>query len=144
MDAAELGFPPPTDGYPSWAAQAQAVFNTQAPRWDTSTCGGGLRWQLIPLNGGWDYKNVASNGGFLKIAGQLARYTGNDTFVTWFNKEWDWLSKSVLYNDKNPNSIRIYDGTDDRQGCTVPNRAQYSYNYGIILSGLAYMYNHVC
>ena len=32
---------------PSWLSLAQAVFNTQAPRWDTSTCAGGLRWQVV-------------------------------------------------------------------------------------------------
>ena len=58
-------------------------------------------------------------------------------------KEWEWFSGSVLYDDKNPDSIRIYDGTDDQQNCVTPNRAQYSYNYGIVLAGLAYMYNHV-
>lgn len=143
MDAAELGYPPPTAGYPSWAAMAQATFNTQAPRWDTTSCGGGLKWQIIPLNQGYDYKNVASNGGFLKLAAQLARYTGNETFTHWVEKEWEWFSGSVLYDDKNPDSIRIYDGTDDQQNCVTPNRAQYSYNYGIVLAGLAYMYNHV-
>lgn len=125
MDAAELGYPPPGKDYPSWASMAQATFNTQAPRWDMSSCGGGLKWQIIPLNQGYDYKNVASNGGFFKLAAQLARYTGNETFTHWVEKEWDWFSKSVLYDDKNPDSIRIYDGTDDQENCVTPNRAQW-------------------
>ena len=53
MTAAELKFPAPTQGYPSWAAMAQAVFNLQAERWDPTTCGGGLRWQINPLNNGY-------------------------------------------------------------------------------------------
>lgn len=53
MSAAELNFPAPTSGYPSWAAMAQSVFNQQAGRWDDATCGGGLRWQIISLNNGY-------------------------------------------------------------------------------------------
>lgn len=51
MSAAELNFPAPTNGYPSWLAMAQAVFNEQAGRWDMS-CGGGLRWQIFAFNNG--------------------------------------------------------------------------------------------
>lgn len=51
MTAAELGFPAPSSG-PSWLSMAQAVFNEQAARWDTSTCGGGLRWQIFTWNRG--------------------------------------------------------------------------------------------
>ncbi len=53
MSAAELKFPPPPEGSASYAAMAQAVFNLQAGRWDPSTCGGGLRWQINPLNRGY-------------------------------------------------------------------------------------------
>lgn len=45
MTAAELKFSDPDDSHASWVGQAQAVFNEQAARWDTSSCGGGLRWQ---------------------------------------------------------------------------------------------------
>ena len=51
MTAAELGFPAPESG-PSWLSMAQAVFNEQTTRWDTSTCGGGLRWQIFTWNNG--------------------------------------------------------------------------------------------
>lgn len=44
MTAAELNFPNPPTDQPQWLALAQAVYNTQTPRWD-SNCGGGLRWQ---------------------------------------------------------------------------------------------------
>lgn len=60
MSAAELKFPSPEAGYPSWTAMAQAVFNLQAGRWDSSNCGGGLRWQIETFNAGYDYKNMAS------------------------------------------------------------------------------------
>lgn len=45
MSAAELKFSDPGDLAASWVAQAQAVFNEQAARWDGANCDGGLRWQ---------------------------------------------------------------------------------------------------
>jgi mannan endo-1,6-alpha-mannosidase len=76
MSAAELKFPDPPADKPSWLALAQAVFNNQAGRWDMSYCGGGLRWQIYVVNGGYDYKNTISNGAFFQLSARLARYTG--------------------------------------------------------------------
>lgn len=50
MAAAELNFPNPPSDQPQWLALAQAVFNTQALRWDTTSCGGGLKWQIFSFN----------------------------------------------------------------------------------------------
>ena len=59
MDAAEYAFPdPPKESGLSWLGLAQAVFNTQATVWDNATCNGGLRWQIPPINPGYDYKNT--------------------------------------------------------------------------------------
>lgn len=56
MSAAEYKFPDPPPDKPQWLGLAQAVFNTQAARWDTEHCGGGLRWQIFTWNNGYDYK----------------------------------------------------------------------------------------
>lgn len=56
MSAAENNFPNPPADKPQWLALAQAVFNTQAARWDTEYCNGGLRWQIYKWNRGYDYK----------------------------------------------------------------------------------------
>lgn len=56
MSAAEYNFPNPPADKPQWLALAQAVFNTQASRWDTEYCQGGLRWQIFTWNNGFDYK----------------------------------------------------------------------------------------
>jgi hypothetical protein len=96
MSAAELNYPAPSSDDPSWAAMAQSVFNGQANRWDDN-CAGGLRWQMFAFNNGYNYKNVAANGGFFLLTSQLARYTGNSTFVDWAEKQWDWFSNSVLF-----------------------------------------------
>ena len=138
MSAAENGFPAPPSTNPSWLAMAQAVFNEQAARWDTSTCGGGLRWQIFTFNSGYTYKNVPSNGGFMNLAARLARYTGNATYTEWAEKSWNWLADSVLYDNK---TFSIWDGTSDVANCTDAEHIFWSYNYGAILSGLANLYN---
>lgn len=117
MLAAETNFenPPATD--PQWLALAQAVFNTQAARWDTQNCNGGLRWQIPFSNNGYDYKNTIANGIFFNLAARLARYTGNDTYAQWAAKTYDW-TQGVGYIDADYN---IYDGGHVEHNCTDTN-----------------------
>lgn len=117
------------------------MFNEQAARWDTTRCGGGLRWQIYLTNNGYNYKNSISNGGFFQLAARLARYTNNATYADWAEKTWDWMSNSVLM-DKN---FYIYDGTQMATNCTVlpeTSRIQWTYNAGTMLMGAANMYNY--
>lgn len=137
MSAAEVNFPNPPSDKPQWLALAQAVFNTQAPRWDTSTCGGGLRWQIFTFNNGYNYKNTISNGCFFNMAARLGRYTGNTTYIDWANKMWDWTSSVGLMST----DYHFYDGTDDTINCTQVNHIQWTYNAGVFLLGAATMYN---
>jgi mannan endo-1,6-alpha-mannosidase len=138
MSAAEAKFPDPPKGQPGWVALAQAVFNTQAARWDTTTCGGGLRWQVFTFNNGYNYKNSISNGCFFNLASRLAKYTGNDTYAQWAIKSWDWM-QSINLIDEN---WYVYDGSDDTINCTKVNRIQWTYNAGAMLLGAANMYNY--
>lgn len=138
MSAAEMNYPDPPADQPSWLSLAQAVFNEQAARWETTTCGGGLRWQIYLTNNGYNYKNTISNGGFFQLAARLARYTNNATYADWAEKTWDWMQGSVLM-DKNYN---IYDGTQMANNCTIPSKIQWTYNAGTMLMGAANMYNH--
>lgn len=77
MTAAETGFEDPDKDQPGWLSLAQGVFNTQVVRWDTTTCGGGFRWQIFTFNNGYGYKNSISNGCVFNLAARLALYTGN-------------------------------------------------------------------
>ncbi|KAG9241841.1 glycoside hydrolase family 76 protein [Calycina marina] len=45
MAAAEQDFPQPTTGSYSWLQLVENLWNSQVARWDTTTCGGGLKWQ---------------------------------------------------------------------------------------------------
>lgn len=86
---------------------------------------------------------LLQNGGFFLLSSRLARYVGNnDTYVEWAEKFWDWISTSTLYDDSDPTAIVINDGAGTETNCTQPNPAQYSYNYGLLIGGLAYIYNH--
>lgn len=139
MTSAELKFSDPGDGYASWVAQAQAVFNEQAARWDAANCGGGLRWQIYSFNGGYNYKNTISNGGFFQLASRLARYTGNETYVEYAEKMWDWAIGTVLFNT---DTWTINDGTSTTNNCSTADHTQWTYNYGTFIVGCAFMYNH--
>lgn len=139
MSAAEMKFPDPPDGKASWLALAQAVFNLQVGRWDDTSCGGGLRWQIFTFNKGYDYKNSISNGGFFQLAARLARYTGNDTYAQWAEKSYNWIKTTPLFT---PEYV-IYDGSQTEHNCTVASEIQWTYNLGTFLMGAANMYNYV-
>jgi mannan endo-1,6-alpha-mannosidase len=140
MAAAEYKFPNPSADDPQWLALAQAVFNTQAQRWDDTTCAGGLRWQIFNFNTGYSYKNSISNGCFFNMAARLARYTGNSTYLDWANKAWDWISEVGLMDS----TYHFYDGTDDTLNCSSVDHIQWTYNAGVFVYGAAVMYNVVC
>lgn len=54
MTATEYGFPVPEGNAPTlWFDLARAAFDTQAARWNTAVCNGGLRWQIYEENAGY-------------------------------------------------------------------------------------------
>lgn len=138
MSAAEVNFPNPPSNQPQWLALAQAVFNTQAARWDNTSCGGGLRWQIFTFNNGYTYKNSISNGCFFNLAARLAKYTGNDTYAQWAEMTWDWMADVGLLDS----SYYVYDGSDLTINCSNVNHLQWTYNAGAFLLGAANMYNY--
>lgn len=140
MSAAEVNFPNPPVDQPQWLALAQAVFNLQAARWDTTQCGGGLKWQIFPFNAGYNYKNSISQGCFFNLAARLALYTGNQTYADWANKMWDWCAAVKLVDTSS--SYEVYDGSDSLINCTELNHIRWSYNTGVFLYGAAVMYNY--
>ncbi|KAI5253109.1 mannan endo-1,6-alpha-mannosidase [Aureobasidium subglaciale] len=140
MDAAELNFPESTDAdAPSWLSLAQAVFNEMAGRWDTSTCAGGLRWQIYSFNAGYNYKNSISNLGLFQLAARLGRYTGNTTYTDWAEKTWQWYSDVSLWD---AGTYQVFDGTSTDDNCTSVDHFEWTYNYAAAIGGAAYMYNH--
>ena len=139
MTAAETAFPNPPAEYPQWLALAQAVFNSMAPRWDKSTCGGGLNWQVYPFNSGYSYKNSVSNGCFFNIAARLGMYTHNMTYLEFARRIWDWSCTAGLVGA----GYQVFDGSHDNTNCTIIVSTQWSYNAGLYLLGAAVMWNQV-
>ncbi|KAF4973478.1 hypothetical protein FSARC_247 [Fusarium sarcochroum] len=126
MSAAEYNFPHPDPDQPQWLGLAQAVFNTQAARWDTQHCNGGLRWQIFQAC-------------FFALGARLALFTGNNSYADWADKTWDWMEK-VEFID--PKSWYVYDGAHIGNNCTKLVPYQFSYNAGGMILGAAAMYNY--
>ncbi|OCT52968.1 Mannan endo-1,6-alpha-mannosidase DCW1 [Cladophialophora carrionii] len=144
MDAVEANFPESEEeDAPSWLALAQAVYNFQRNYWDTNTCGGGFRWQVFSFNAGYNLKNAVSNGGNFQLAARLAYVTGNQSYADWATMVYDWMETSVLMQtDPSTGTLYIWDNTDTSNNCTDQTRFVWTYNYGTLLVGAAYMYNH--
>ncbi|KAH9861372.1 hypothetical protein J1614_011118 [Plenodomus biglobosus] len=142
--AAEYKLPDPPAGQPGWLAMTQSVFNQFVTRYSKEvaegTCGGGMRWQIFPWLNGWNYKNTASNGGLFHLGARLAMYTKNDTYALWAEKAFDWLSQSPIL----PGDGQVYDGTSitTNPPCKDADMTPWTYNYGIMIAGAAYMYNY--
>lgn len=141
LSAAERNFPQTADTtVPSWLEVAENSFNTMSARWNTSACGGGLLWQIFADNpNGLNYRNSVSNGGLFQISARLYRATGNQTYLDWANKVWDW-STTVQFVDPN---YYVYDGADSRDDCSVAKRNNVSFSYaaGIYMYGAAVLAN---
>lgn len=138
MQAVERNF---TDKAHSWLSLTQAVYNTMNSRWDTQTCGGGLRWQIFTWNSGYSYKNSIANGCLFNIAARLARYTGNETYAVTAEKVWDWMV-SVNFLNNDTGGLELYDGAQVSTNCSSNyTTTKWSYTYGIVMMGCAYMYD---
>ncbi|KAK4177041.1 glycosyl hydrolase family 76-domain-containing protein [Triangularia setosa] len=138
MTAAEYNFDNPPPDKPGWLSLAQAVFNTQAARWDAKDCGGGLRWQIFTWNNGYDYKNSISQACFFNLAARLALYTGNQSYADWADKTWDWMVATNLIHSE---YYYVYDGTHTNN-CSEITPYQWTYNAGAFLLGAAALYNY--
>jgi len=144
MDAVEANFPAAADSdTPSWLSLAQAVFNFQYGLWDADTCGGGFRWQVFSINAGYNLKNAVSNGGNFQLAARLAYVTGNTSYADWAEKVYSWMDQSkLMQHDASSGILYIWDNTDTSNNCTDQTNFVWTYNYGIMLGGAAYMYNY--
>jgi predicted alpha-1,6-mannanase (GH76 family) len=109
---------------------AKTIFAHNANAWD-DTCGGGVWWTTQKT-----YKNAITNELFLTLAAQLHQRTPGDRagYLTWAQREWDWFRASGLIG---PDSL-VNDGlTSDCQNNGGPT---WTYNQGVILGGLAAMF----
>ncbi|MEE4543663.1 glycoside hydrolase family 76 protein [Streptomyces sp. V4-01] len=112
-------------GNTNYLNMAKTTTNYMHNYWD-STCGGGVYWSTAK-----QYKASIANELFLAAtAGLHNRIAGDTTYGGWATSEWNWFKNSGLIS-----------GNLVRDGLNVPNctlsTANYSYNQGVILQGLA-------
>lgn len=134
MAAAEYNLPCPA-GAPSWLSMAQNVFSDLHERWDTTSCNGGISWQILSNAAGYSYKNSISNGLYFQLGARLAKFTGAAEYVSECEQVFEWVQSVGLIDGK----YNVYDGTDDMQGCKSVDHDQWSYNQGVWLYGSAVM-----
>ena len=139
MEAVERGFPE-VEGAASYLTMAENTFKTMWDRWNDSNCNGGLRWQIYPWNNGYDYKNTISNICLFTFAARLGRYTGDESYFNVAQTVWDWLIGTGLIVDEN-NNIHIFDGASVNDNCTSITKLEWTYNYGLLIAGCAYLYS---
>lgn len=139
MSALEYQFPDPADAPAAYLEVAINAFENIVGRWDTTTCNGGLKWQIYPENAyGYNYKNSISNGCAFALGARLARYTGEQKYADWAVKIYDWMRDVGLITDK----YEVFDGTNDKTNCaTVADPTQWTYNIAMFLHGSAFMFD---
>ena len=138
MSAAEYNFAVPSGSPPDIYYQlSKNTFNDMVPRWNTTQCNGGLKWQIFPSNNGYDYKSSIANGGFFQLAARLARYTGNTTYADWAEKTWSWMESIGFIGAQG----HVFDGAGDLENCSAVDHSQWSYNAATMTHGAAVMAN---
>lgn len=90
-------------------------------------------YQWLP---GWNYKNLASNGGYFQLSARLALFTGNETYAKKAEELFDWLENTSPLVTKD---YVVYDGASTDLNCTKADQNQWTYNYGIMIGGAAYV-----
>jgi hypothetical protein len=112
-------------GNRNYLTTAETTVNYMHSYWD-SVCGGGVYWSTAK-----QYKASIANELFLAAsAGLHNRIAGDTTYLGWANAEWNWFQGTGLISGN-----LIQDGLNVA-GCSH-NTANYSYNQGVVLQGLA-------
>jgi predicted alpha-1,6-mannanase (GH76 family) len=129
----------------AWLTEYQMTGNTQYLQmaetdanyihqyWD-STCGGGVWWNTSKT-----YKNAIPNELFLELtAGLHNAISADTTYLSWAKAEWSWFSGSGMINSSN----LVNDGLSisSSGACTNNGGTTWTYNQGVILGGLANLY----
>ncbi|RGP80055.1 hypothetical protein FLONG3_1826 [Fusarium longipes] len=142
MTAAEYGFPAPSDKKTQWYNLAKNAWDTQRERWDTEddsgVCYGGLRWQIVPTNNGFNYKSTLSTALFFNLGARINRWSPSDAVADYVTTSYSWFVDNNIIDRK---TKVVYDGGSVSDNCTDLNKIQWSYNAASIAMGLAYLYN---
>jgi predicted alpha-1,6-mannanase (GH76 family) len=113
-----------------YLSAARTIFARNTAGWD-DTCGGGLWW-----NEKKKYKNAITSELFITLAARLHQRTPADqgSYLTWALRAWEWFSASGLIGA----SGLVNDGLTS--ACANNGGPAWTYNQGVILGGLAALY----
>ncbi|KAI1207898.1 glycoside hydrolase [Annulohypoxylon truncatum] len=101
--------------------------------WNTTTCNGGLIWNIPTLS----YHNAISNELFLELTAKLHNLIPNDTeYLNHAMKEWEWFAASGMVN---PEGL-VNDGLTEDTACINNGATTWTYNQGVVLGGLVELY----
>jgi predicted alpha-1,6-mannanase (GH76 family) len=117
-------------GDPRYLATAEGIFAHNTGGWD-GVCRGGMWW-----NTARKYKNAITSELFLTLAARLHQRAGGgrDDYLAWALRAWEWFSSSGLIG---PSGL-VNDGLT--ASCVNNGRTTWTYNQGVILGGLAALY----
>ncbi|KAI1290535.1 putative glycosyl hydrolase [Xylaria venustula] len=97
--------------------------------WNTTTCGGGLIWN-IPSE---TYHNAISNELYLELTATLHNLIPGDTvYLDRALEEWDWFNATGMINSAG----LVNDGLTEDASCVNNGQPVWTYNQGVILAGL--------
>ncbi|KAJ7286921.1 glycoside hydrolase family 76 protein [Mycena rebaudengoi] len=116
--------------YAGNTAQSTHYYDIASEADETSYCGGGLFW-----NGDRQYKNAITNELYMATSGHLYDVTKDETYLTNLKKTWEWLKASKMVN-----SNGLFDDGLTNDGACASTGPQWTYNQGVVLTGLAYLY----
>lgn len=122
-------------GNKKYLAVSEHIFRDMVRRsWD-DVCGGGTEWSSVH-----PYKNAVTNELFLTLSARLALETKDSAkkkyYTDWAMKEWTWFHGSKMFTD----SLWISDGLNKDCSCGFNPGLDLTYNQGIVLGGLTYLY----
>ncbi|KAJ7121951.1 Six-hairpin glycosidase, partial [Mycena crocata] len=114
------------DNVDTFLISAGQLYDKMAANWD-DTCGGGVWWTTDH-----GYKNAITNELFLTLSARGYLRTGNQTYLENAKKTWAWLESSGMRS-----STGLYNDGVDFESCFNNNGTTWTYNQGVIASGLA-------
>jgi Glycosyl hydrolase family 76 len=142
-------------GDESYLTAANEIFQDMTGAWD-DLWGGGIYWgkhdgqpdrtgaSAVPHGWTGPYKNAIANGLFIAAAAALsARYrnrnpSGTDhvAYLDWALRGWKWFSSPRPDGVAMINEAHLVNDSPDNQGVNNNTESIWSYNQGVILSGL--------
>ena len=118
---------------PKYLEMSRTIFKDITMGWN-DTCDGGILWKK-----GLEYKSTISNELTMLLAARL-HLADTDSIngrscLEWSENIWQWMLSSNLMNEKD----QVQDGTSEKDNKCLVNERVWTYNQGVVLSGLVYL-----